>query len=108
MTSIRWTPSLAPLLLGALSGPAFAATAPSLSLVTGSNGSQINNVGVDFIREVNIKSSAFSAEFGRNSGSNVNVVQELVSMIQAQRAYELNSKVIQTADQMLQTTNQVR
>lgn len=40
----------------------------------GSNGSQINNVGVDFIREVNIKSSAFSAEFGRNSGSSINVV----------------------------------
>ncbi|HBY58772.1 MAG TPA: TonB-dependent receptor, partial [Solibacterales bacterium] len=41
---------------------------------SGSNGSQINNVGVDFIREVNIKSSAFSAEFGRNSGSSINVV----------------------------------
>jgi len=34
--------------------------------------------------------------------SNVNVVQELVSMIQTQRAYEMNSKAIQTSDQMLQ------
>ena len=33
--------------------------------------------------------------------SNVNVVEELVAMIQAQRAYEINSKAIQTADQML-------
>ncbi|HYF57612.1 MAG TPA: flagellar basal-body rod protein FlgG [Burkholderiaceae bacterium] len=33
--------------------------------------------------------------------SNVNVVEELVSMIQAQRAYEINSKAIQTSDQML-------
>jgi flagellar basal-body rod protein FlgG len=33
--------------------------------------------------------------------SNVNVVEELVSMIQTQRAYEINSKAIQTADQML-------
>ncbi|MFO1196937.1 MAG: flagellar basal-body rod protein FlgG [Burkholderiaceae bacterium] len=33
--------------------------------------------------------------------SNVNVVEELVSMIQAQRAYEINSKAIQTTDQML-------
>ncbi|MBI4909180.1 MAG: carboxypeptidase regulatory-like domain-containing protein [Acidobacteria bacterium] len=41
---------------------------------SGSNGSQINNVGIDFIREVNIKSSNFSAEFGRNSGSSINVV----------------------------------
>ncbi len=34
--------------------------------------------------------------------SNVNVVEELVSMIQTQRAYELNSKAISTSDQMLQ------
>ncbi len=33
--------------------------------------------------------------------SNVNVVQELVSMIQTQRAYEMNSKAVQTSDQML-------
>jgi flagellar basal-body rod protein FlgG len=33
--------------------------------------------------------------------SNVNVVEELVSMIQTQRAYEINSKAIQTSDQML-------
>jgi len=33
--------------------------------------------------------------------SNVNVVSELVNMIQTQRAYEMNSKAIQTADQML-------
>src|SRR3954471_3424081 len=34
--------------------------------------------------------------------SNVNVVEELVNMIQTQRAYEINSKSIQTSDQMLQ------
>jgi flagellar basal-body rod protein FlgG len=33
--------------------------------------------------------------------SNVNVAEELVSMIQTQRAYELNSKAIQTSDAML-------
>ena len=33
--------------------------------------------------------------------SNINVVEELVSMIQTQRAYEMNSKAIQTSDQML-------
>ena len=33
--------------------------------------------------------------------SNVNVVEELVAMIQTQRAYEINSKAIQTSDQML-------
>lgn len=40
-------------------------------------------------------------------GSNVNVVEELVAMIQTQRAYELNSKAIQTSDQMLQKLGQL-
>ena len=39
--------------------------------------------------------------------SNVNVVQELVSMIQTQRAYEMNSKAVQTSDQMLQKLGQL-
>jgi flagellar basal-body rod protein FlgG len=39
-------------------------------------------------------------------GSNVNVVEELVQMIAAQRVYETNSKVITTADRMLGTINQ--
>jgi flagellar basal-body rod protein FlgG len=39
--------------------------------------------------------------------SNVNVVEELVAMIQTQRAYELNSKAIQTADQMLAKLGQM-
>ena len=39
--------------------------------------------------------------------SNVNVVQELVTMIQTQRAYEMNSKAIQTSDQMLQKLAQL-
>ena len=39
--------------------------------------------------------------------SNVNVVEELVSMIQTQRAYEINSKAIQTSDQMLQRLSQM-
>ena len=39
--------------------------------------------------------------------SNVNVVEELVQMIQTQRAYELNSKAIQTSDQMLAKLGQL-
>jgi flagellar basal-body rod protein FlgG len=39
--------------------------------------------------------------------SNVNVVEELVAMIQAQRAYEINSKAIQTSDQMLGRLSQL-
>jgi flagellar basal-body rod protein FlgG len=39
--------------------------------------------------------------------SNVNVVEELVGMIQTQRAYEINSKAIQASDQMLQKLTQI-
>jgi flagellar basal-body rod protein FlgG len=39
--------------------------------------------------------------------SNVNVVEELVNMIQTQRAYEINSKAITTSDQMLQKLSQL-
>ncbi|WP_408630323.1 flagellar basal body rod C-terminal domain-containing protein, partial [Pseudomonas syringae] len=38
--------------------------------------------------------------------SNVSTVEELVNMITTQRAYEMNSKVISTADQMLQNLTQ--
>jgi flagellar basal-body rod protein FlgG len=54
-----------------------------------------------------------SQEFGSlNQGfvetSNVNVVEELTSMILAQRAYEMNSKAITTSDQMMQTANALK
>jgi len=44
---------------------------------------------------------------GFTEASNVNVVEELVQMIQTQRAYELNSKAVQTSDQMLQRLSQI-
>jgi len=40
--------------------------------------------------------------------SNVQVVEEMVNMIQAQRAYEINSKAIQTADQMMGMANNLK
>jgi flagellar basal-body rod protein FlgG len=45
---------------------------------------------------------------GQLEASNVNIVDEMVNMITAQRAYETNSKVIQASDQMLQYMNQMR
>jgi flagellar basal-body rod protein FlgG len=44
---------------------------------------------------------------GYVEASNVNVVQELVNMIETQRAYEINSKAVTTSDQMLQTLSQM-
>lgn len=43
---------------------------------------------------------------GALEGSNVNVVEELVDMIETQRAYEVNSKMITVTDEMLQYVNQ--
>ena len=40
--------------------------------------------------------------------SNVSVIEEMVNMIIAQRAYEINSKAIQTADDMLQIANNIK
>jgi flagellar basal-body rod protein FlgG len=40
--------------------------------------------------------------------SNVSVVQEMVNMIVAQRAYEVNSKAVQAADEMMQQSNNLR
>ena len=40
--------------------------------------------------------------------SNVNIAEELVNMIIGQRAYEINSKAIQTADEMMRTANEVK
>jgi flagellar basal-body rod protein FlgG len=45
---------------------------------------------------------------GQLEASNVNVVDEMVNMISAQRSYESNSKVVQAADQMLQYSNNLR
>lgn len=45
---------------------------------------------------------------GALEGSNVEVVNEMIALIRTQRAYEVNSKVISAADEMLQKATQVR
>jgi flagellar basal-body rod protein FlgG len=54
-----------------------------------------------------LQGTGFLAQ-GQLEGSNVNIAEEMVSMITAQRLYETNSKAIQAADQMLQTINNMR
>ncbi|HZY18568.1 MAG TPA: flagellar basal-body rod protein FlgG [Ramlibacter sp.] len=72
-------------------GNLFAETAASGTPQTGNPGS--NGLGV--------------LNQGAVESSNVNVVEELVAMIQTQRAYEINSKAIQTSDQMLGRLSQL-
>ena len=45
---------------------------------------------------------------GYTEASNVNIVEEMVNLITAQRAYEINSKSIQTSDEMLQNVAQMK
>jgi flagellar basal-body rod protein FlgG len=79
------------------------------------NPSGLQPVGENLFIETTASGSAVLANPGNNNtgtliqgaleGSNVNVVEELVNMIETQRAYEMNSKAISTADQMLQFVN---
>ena len=45
---------------------------------------------------------------GYLENSNVNIIQQITDLISAQRAYEMNSKAIETADQMMSSTNQIK
>ncbi|WP_372884242.1 flagellar basal-body rod protein FlgG [Shimia sp.] len=45
---------------------------------------------------------------GYLENSNVNIIQQITDLISAQRAYEMNSKAIETADQMMSTVNQIK
>ncbi|MFC2970506.1 flagellar basal-body rod protein FlgG [Acidimangrovimonas pyrenivorans] len=45
---------------------------------------------------------------GYLESSNVNIIQQITDLISAQRAYEMNSKAIETADQMMSATNQIK
>ena len=71
----------------------------NLYLETASSGTPANNVpgsnGSGLLNQSYVETS------------NVNVVEELVNMIQTQRAYEINSKAITTSDQMLQKLAQL-
>jgi flagellar basal-body rod protein FlgG len=78
--------------LMSLGGNLYAATSASGTAETGSPGEQ----GFGGIMQ------------GYVETSNVNIVEEMVSLIVAQRAYEVNSKSIQASDEMLQNVNQLK
>ena len=73
-------------------------------------------IGDNLYRETNASGGVNTAIPGNDStgtliqgaleSSNVNVVEELVNMIETQRAYEMNSKAISTTDEMLSYVNQ--
>jgi len=95
-------------------------TAPTqlgqLTLADFINPAGLEAIGDNYYRETAASGAAIvgnptdnslgSLQQGFLESSNVNVVEELVNMIETQRAYEVNSKAISTTDQMLSYVNQ--
>jgi flagellar basal-body rod protein FlgG len=93
-------------------------TVGQLSLASFINGNGLQSVGDNLLRE----SPSSGAPIVGNPGdpgfgtllqnyieaSNVNPVTEITNLITAQRAYEMNAKIIQTSDKMMDTMNQLR
>ena len=83
----------------------------AISVTVGSDGTvsaQMPNQ-TDLTQIGQIQVASFPNPAGRQGmleGSNVNVVEELVDMIETQRAYEVNSKMISATDEMLKYVNQ--
>lgn len=87
----------------------------TLELVTFTNNGGLSAIGRNLFEESASSGTATAGTPGDDGygtllqtyleGSNVNIVEELANMITTQRAYEINSKTIQTSDEMMQTTN---
>lgn len=88
-----------------------------LTLATFINDSGLESIGENLYRETQASGAPNESTPGLNGSgtlkqrfvetSNVNVAEELVNMIQTQRAYEINSKAVSTSDQMLQRLSQL-
>ena len=82
------------------------------------NPSGLNSLGGNIYQESPASGTAETGNAGDNGfgtvvqgsleSSNVNIVQEMVNMIQAQRAYEINSKSVQTSDEMLAKISEMK
>lgn len=89
-----------------------------LSLVRFANPSGLEPIGRNLFRESTASGNAENGSPGENGFgsiqqgylemSNVKVVEEMVNLIVAQRAYEINSKAVQAADEMMQMSNNLR
>lgn len=100
----------------ALPGQTEAATLGQITVTAFANPAGLKAVGDNFLVETGASGAAqvgVAGQGGRGNlrqgmleSSNVNVVEELVDMIEAQRAYEINSKMIAAVDEMLRNANQ--
>ena len=89
-----------------------------LQLVRFANPGGLESIGRNLYRETSASGTPETGTPGENGFgdlkqgylevSNVKVVEEMVNMIVAQRAYEINSKAVQAADEMMQMSNNLR
>lgn len=87
----------------------------TIELANFTNNAGLSAIGKNLFEETSSSGAAQTGTPGQDGygtllqtyleGSNVNIVEELANMITTQRAYEINSKSIQTSDEMMQTTN---
>ncbi|HEY9102718.1 flagellar basal-body rod protein FlgG [Chitinimonas sp.] len=99
------------------SGQTQATQIGNIQLATFINPEGLKSVGENLYLETSASGAPQVGTPGQNSlgvlnqqyveTSNVNITEELINMIQAQRAYEINSRSIQTSDQMLQKLTQL-
>lgn len=104
--------------LASIQGVAAVSNLGQLQMADFVNPAGLDAVGNNFLKETTASGSPvvgiankeqFGAlEQGALEKSNVDVVAEITSLISAQRAYEMNSNVISTSDEMLQTITQLR
>lgn len=101
-----------------LPGQTTTSNAGQIDLATFTNPAGLEAIGNNLLRETDASGAAITGEAGtENFGSllqgaleqsNVNVVEEMTQLISAQRAYEMNSNIISTSDEMLRTVSQLR
>jgi flagellar basal-body rod protein FlgG len=93
-------------------------TTSQIQLARFNNPGGLDAVGHNLYKETSASGTAELGDPAQNGfgeiqqgyleGSNVSVVQEMVNLILAQRAYEVNSKAVQAADQMMQDSNNLQ
>ncbi len=88
--------------------PIFNFTNPVGLKSEGGNLYQITQASGPPIQQIPGQSNAGKIMQGTLESSNVSIMVEMTNLIKAQRAYEMNSKVMGVADQMLQTVNNIR
>ncbi|MBD66823.1 MAG: flagellar basal-body rod protein FlgG [Halobacteriovoraceae bacterium] len=100
------TNGTAPIELGQI--PVFTFVNPAGLSDMGGNMARVTTASGSPIEHIPGNDNSGIIQQGALESSNVNVMNEMTNLIKAQRAYEMNSKVMGVADQMLSTVNRIK